>query len=319
MESSGMMSWQMQEQLLYGLLPKGRSSTSTKHLIGQLYALVDMGKLGNEQRQALHSRFGGDRGQLLPLIAENGFENFAALGAMLIAPDSTDFEAQYQLLNTALLNDPDIVQVWLASTLPAAELAQHLQKSAFAFDEQDKRYLLRYYDPLITPTLYAQAPDEWQQWFFGPIIRWWFAQTGLQGSSWHPLAGYARPYVGSHVGQAPRLIIDEALWVALANDPIPARILQTLHKEGVTFTATCHNEQLAHVRSMLTEAGVQGFMQYEHLLDYCRLCSRWGQHIGGFTKSSHWPQVKAQALASSGHSLQALVQLHLPRTKQIHT
>lgn len=200
--------FEQNRNLLYELLPNGNSSSSTKHLKGYLYALVEMGALESKVRDRLNQRF---EGQLYPLITEAGFEELTPLGASLIAAPVADWEGQHRLVNSLDEYSSDVIRAWITSPLSALELASHFRQATFAYDEQGQRYLLRYYDPFVLPILYGEAPEYWQRWFFAPIISWRFARPYAHDEQWYQLKGYA----SAALVTAPRFVLTTELLEAL--------------------------------------------------------------------------------------------------------
>ena len=301
-------------KLLYELLLNGNASTQTTHLRGQLCALVDMAMISDGQGQELRERFSG---RLHPLITEPGLEALTPLSATLIEAPASDWEGQHRLVEQLSSYNSDIISVWITSTLSTPDLAAHLRQATFTYEEVtlppdwsnyaqerkgEQRYLLRYYDPLITPVLYGDAPDNWQQWFFAPILSWWFAQANSKGEQWYQIAGRAK----TQIPPAPRLMLTDELMQALAKDPIPYRILNALEEDGQTrFSHDCRGVRLARVKEMLATAYQQGFSNYEHLRDFVQLGHQ--TPVNRIITHPNWAQVKRQVLGG-GQPLAELCQ-----------
>ena len=295
----------LHQKLLYELLPNGNSSTQTTHLKGQLCALIDMAQLKEEKRQEISERFAG---RIYPLVTEPGLEEITPLSATLIEAPATDWEGQHKLTSELDRYNSDVVSVWITSTLQTHQLAEHLRQATFIYDEQSKRYLLRYYDPFITPTLYSDAPQEWQSWFFAPIMSWVFALATPQHEQWHQLIGGRR----NATGQAPKLTLTKELRDALTKDPVPYRLLNDLEQDNqIQFRDDCSGVRLAIVKEQVQEAYQQGFSDYKHLLDFVKLGHQY--NIKSIIAHSNWMHVKKQALAKQGSLLELTKQYMLEK------
>jgi len=296
----------MQHKLLRDVL----SATGEK--TGYLCALVDRAAITDEQRDELNIKFASHS---YPLIVEPGYEKATPLSAMLIAPADDSRQAQYDFIEQLQTYNSDVVSVWITSVLPTAQLADHLRQTTFAHDEQGKAYWLRYYDPLITPVLYGYAPDDWQQWFFGPVISWWLARPTARNEQWHQMVGFktmpATPVqydpedTSTHV---PRLILTQALWDKLQNDPRPYQLLQALEAEGsARFDSDCHGVRLAQVKELLSEAQQIGFTDTDQN-DYVWLALH--HTMPQICRHDNWKFVRSEVLAGKGR-LRPLVQRHI--------
>lgn len=262
--------------------------TLTRHLC----ALIDMGAQTAEMRKRLHEHLGS---QLVPLMTEPGYETLTPVSAMLVAPPDNSIEGQHELIEQLAACNSDIVYAWIKSVLPAQPLAQHLRQATFAYGEQGNKYLLRYYDPVITPILYGNAPDDWQQWLFGPVDSWWFALPDQNNERWHELRGYSN----STVSASPKLILTEALMQKLTDDPLPYRIMGILQaREPDYFKDTCRGVAMARVEEHLKQAREQGLKDTENQIDYVVI------HLlyPVLTQRSNpqWQQAMKQALAGRG-------------------
>lgn len=296
----------MQRSLLRDVL------SATGEPTGYLCALVDRAAITAAQRNERTQKFADHS---YPLIVEPGYEQAVALSAMLIAPTDDSRQAQYDFIDQLQTYNSDVISVWITSVLPVEELARHLRQATFARNEQGKAYWLRYYDPVITPILYGEAPDEWQRWFFGPVISWWFAQPTSQKEQWHQMAGFrTRPaapvqYVPEDTStHAPQLILTQTLWDKLQSDPIPYQLLQALETEGsARFDSECRGMRLAQVKELLGEAQQIGFADTDQH-DYVWLALH--HYMPQIRRHDNWKFVRTEVLAGKGR-LRHLVQQHI--------
>lgn len=296
--------YDLQDKLMRELMPQNGSAGSVQQPLGELCALVDLARVDDAVRTGLLERFNG---RIYPLLKDPGFEKWQDYGAVLVAPKEHDLEQQSHLFHELADYNSDVVSAWVASTLTTAELAQHLRGATFAYEEvvrqeidwdnygveqkEEARYLLRYYDPLITPVLYGDAPEDWQQWFFAPVLSWWFAQPNAKGEQWYQIIGARR----ARAGAAPKLMLTEALKQALEHDPLPYAILDFLEKQGTArFNHDCRGVRLAQVQQRIAEARKQGFTSKGHLGEYVWLSFHYAmpQLLG----HSRWAAVKREAL-----------------------
>ncbi|MGL4668513.1 MAG: hypothetical protein ACRCWR_11375, partial [Saezia sp.] len=204
----------------------------------------------------------------------------------------------------------DVISVFITSTLSTPELAAHLRQATFVYgyaprqkidwdnygveQMEEVRYLLRYYDPLITPVLYGEAPEDWQFWFFAPILSWCFMHANAQQEQWHQMIGGARP--AGQIPAAPKLMLTEELMTSLAKDPMPYRILNALEQDVQTrFTHHCRGVRTARVKDMLNMAYKQGFSAHAHLLDFVRLGHQYD--LNSIIRHPSWVTVKQQVLS----------------------
>lgn len=296
----------MQDKLLHELLHGGKQASQTHSLRGQLYALVDMGWVSEAVRDELDEQF---YDYIYPLLSEREFKKLSPLGAHLIAAKNGTLEAQHALFSSLSRYNSDVVSVWITSVLPPQELCEHLEQAAVAYQEDGKRFLIRYYDPLITPILYGEAGHEWQQWFFSPILSWWFAQVSPQQVQWHRLAGYGGRAAAGEVSTAPKLILSDALMCALEKDPLPFQLLTDIEERNrVVFNTECRNMRLSQVREYVGMAQKQGFTSRQHLLEFTELALVY--NMRGLIGHAQWDGVRRAALAQRG-SLEALVRQYL--------
>ena len=153
-----------------------------------LMVLIDMAGLSDAQRDRIRNDMAG---RMHSLLLHPDFLALRPLGAMLVGSDDSSPKSRDALLSIAGAYDADIVQAWITSVLSPADLATHLSQACFALGKDGERYLLRYYDSLITPVLYRTADAAWVASVFAPVISWWFAGANIQHPQWHRIPGSA--------------------------------------------------------------------------------------------------------------------------------
>jgi hypothetical protein len=209
---------------------------------GHPYALIDMGRLSDDLRKDVAKKLEGF--QYIPLLNDPRYEQLKWHGALLVYSSKSD---------DALLDEwgncnGDIISAWIVSKLHEQVLTGHLRNATFAFDEDEARYLLRYYDPLITPVLHRLADETWVQWFFSPIVAWWYPVATPTEETWSRIAGGRR----SNISRAVPLVLTEELWDALQSDPFPHRLLNFVeHKFPSFFDDDCYGVRLAKIEGLL--------------------------------------------------------------------
>ncbi|MGE6917841.1 DUF4123 domain-containing protein [Achromobacter kerstersii] len=227
-----------------------------------LMTLIDMAMLSEAQRAKVHRDMAG---QLHPLLQHPDYLALQPLGAMLAGPDNSSHAALDRLLSVAGVYDADLVQAWITSVLSPADLAAHLNHVSFAQGDNSDRYLLRYYDPLITPVLYRNADRAWVDSVFAPVVSWWFLGADLKQPQWHCIPGGA---------QAPPLppgplALTDTLWSALTRDPFPHRLLHELEQASPDiFSSTCRGVRLAQIRAHLASAKQMGLSRHDDLVAF---------------------------------------------------
>ncbi|MCL2876778.1 MAG: hypothetical protein FWF12_10965, partial [Betaproteobacteria bacterium] len=135
----------------------------------------------------------------------------------------------------------------------------------FAWDMDKSRYLMRYYDPLITPVLHRLADKQWKTWFFGPVIAWWYPVASPTEETWSRIEGY-----GEAVPHDPvQLILTEELWDALSSDPFPFRLLNLMEQKFPSrFSSDCYGVRLAKVEDVLASGRKYGLKTSDDLTIY---------------------------------------------------
>ncbi|CAK7053860.1 MAG: hypothetical protein BACD_02602 [Bacteroides rodentium] len=282
----------LSQSLFREITPATEKSPSNHYLC----ALIDMGAQKPNVREEIVKCL---EAQLCPLITEPGYEAFTPLGAMLVVPSDDSIEGQHELIEQLAPYNSDVISAWITSVLPIEVLAAHLRQATFAFDEQGGKYLLRYYDPLITPAIYGRTPENWQAWFFGPVISWWFALPNEQTEQWHRLVG--RQHMTTT--DAPKLILTPELMQALTDDPLPYRLLLTLEKHcPEVFTHSCQGVRLAQIQTLLHEARQSGINDHDNLNDYVLINMRYPSLAQ--TGNPQWRWAIQQAMAGRGRLIQ---------------
>jgi hypothetical protein len=237
-----------------------KSHSGTTALPPCLYALIDMGRLPEPLRQDVTEKlnaFGN-----IPLLTDPRYSDLKAYSAFLV--HEMDRRAD-TLLEIWGGYSSDIVSAWIVSRLDENRLAAHLRRANFAVDVNKAHYLLRWYDPLITPVLYRLADTKWVLDFFGPIIGWWYPIATPQEETWKRIEGDDDPMAT----QMTPLLLTEELWDALESDPLPYRLLSFVEKADTpVFAGDCYGVRLAKIEAMLNEAKQQGLHSQDDLTVY---------------------------------------------------
>ncbi|MDR2625787.1 MAG: DUF4123 domain-containing protein [Zoogloeaceae bacterium] len=237
--------------------------------IRHLAAIIDVGRLSEEERGKVQRKLKKFQQQFL--LAEPELQELAPVGAILVSCLPRDPLQHFQLLDDFCADSPDIISAWIASALPPQRMAEHLRQSTLAWDAQKRRYLLRYYDPLITPVLYRVSPVEWVRWFFGPMIAWWYAVATPEGECWSRLKGGAWLAETKPVP----LVLTEELWEALMRDPLPYRLLHGLEEIAPeVFAGECYGVRLTRIEGLLEDARQRGLTKQNDLITYVMACAR---------------------------------------------
>jgi len=231
-----------------------------------LYALLDMARIQGELRtevtkklrhSATHSSLHDDP-NLKPL-KEHGALLIAGLNRIGWKRDDA------LLLNEWGMCNGDVVSAWIVSELDKEDLAQHLRQTLFAYDTDESRYLLRYYDPLTTPVLHRLADTEWKDWFFAPMVAWWYPVATPVEETWSRIAGGGE----SESPDPVPLVFTEELWDALSADPFPCRVLNILEQMfPKLFASDCFGVRLAKIESLLEAGKKSGLTTDNDLLTY---------------------------------------------------
>jgi len=254
-----------------------------------LMVLIDMAGLSDAQRSRIRNDM---TGRMHPLLLHPDFLALRPLGAMLVGSDDSSPKSRDALLSIAGAYDADIVQAWITSVLRPSDLATHLSQACFALGKDGERYLLRYYDPWITPVLYRTADAAWVASVFTPVISWWFAGANIQHPQWHRIPGSAN----ARCRPASPLVLTETLWNALAGDPLPHRLLDELEQVSPdAFSTQCRGVRLAQIRSHLASANQIGLNRHDDLVAYVFMAL--SQSATSLQSDRAWQKALQQAVA----------------------
>lgn len=226
----------------------------------QIYTLIEPGRIPEKIRPKMAASlkaFGA-----IPLIDDPRHEALKAHYAMLVAHPTGSANA---LLGAFGESNSDIVSAWIVSKLDAEPLAAHLRHAAFACDANRTRYLTRWYDPLIIPSLFRLGDPKWVRWLLGPVNSYWYPVAAPRQETWRRVEG-----MGESVAPPPvPLVIGEELWEATVSDPLPYQLLNIANNQTPSaFESHCDGVRLAKIEDMLDAAKRQGLKQPEDLTVY---------------------------------------------------
>ena len=231
-----------------------------------LYALIDMGRLSDGEKAERQRQFAAVY-DARPLLTVPGYEVLTPHGPVLVSHTLAPSDPVLTAVNMdhMLASKPDSISAWLVSTVPPAALAKHFEQAFVAVDEGQKRYLLRWYDPLGLPVLYKVADRQWARWFFGPLASWWYPIVTKDGERWRRLEGG-----GQNAPAAPvQLVMTEELLEALASDPFPYQLVNYLEQRDATvFGSKCYGVRVAQVEEMIAEGRSKGLANQADLSAY---------------------------------------------------
>lgn len=215
-----------------------------------LYALVDMARVPAKSRSqvsAILPKFNAHS-----LLVDPRYAKLQEHGPFLVAP----FDGNTETLLAALGDSTsDVISAWIIAKLPPDDMAAHLRQATFALDWQKTRHLLRWYDPLITPTLFRLGDAKWVESFLSPIHTWWHPIDTPQEETWSRIEGGGDNVVPS----CGTLHIGEELWEALVSDPLPYQLLNYVEEtDPSVFGSSCYGVRLARVEDLLHAAKDQG-------------------------------------------------------------
>ncbi|WLG93452.1 DUF4123 domain-containing protein [Pseudomonas sp. FP198] len=237
----------------------GHGASSPRYLV----ALIDMATLPEETQQKLIENLGD---LLAPLFLAPGLEKLRPLGPHLAVSYEATHKGNSALLDRLSPYGSNEIVAWITSTLSPDALVQHLSQATFVDTETGERHLLCYYDSLVTPKLVRHAPKPWRDWLLAPIVSWWYRGATPQYEQWHRVRGQAQP---SPAQPSPELVITTELWHALASDPLPHRLLDTLEKTSPgVFSTPCHGVRLALIESLLNKGKSLGLIDHHNLIDF---------------------------------------------------
>jgi len=267
----------------------------------RLYALIDLARLYDRQREEVIGKLEDFRYELL--LDDPRYEQLKWHGALLLSGLKGGDAA---LLEKWGRYNSDIISAWIVAKGDLDSLKRHFCEATFAYDMENARYLLRYYDPLITPVLYRLADRKWVRWFFAPMVSWWYPVLAQGEVSWHRLGGgalvspeLAKRYISQ---EAQQLVLSEELWDALAHDPLPYRLLEVMERtEPQVFKGdSCYGVRLARIETLLEEAQRQGLAKRSDLVLYVYAMMQ----TAGLAEDARW-QDAVRCAAAGERSLDA--------------
>jgi len=238
------------------LRPRHERST----LIPHLHALIDMGRIQGDLRVEVEKRL--EVFSSTPLLDDPRYEQLKQHGALLVSGLKHDDVA---LLDEWGACNGEIISAWIVSEMRIFALIEHLRQAVFAYDMNNVRYLLRFYDPLITPVLHRLADKKWVDWFFSPMRAWWYPVATPTEETWSRIAGGGKLMLG----KTESLVLTEELWDALKSDPFPYRLLNFAEQKYPSFfESDCYGVRLAKVESLLETGKKQGLNTQNDLTAY---------------------------------------------------
>jgi hypothetical protein len=252
----------------------------------RLYALIDMGhiKEGTALHKAVTKKLTGlDRCSLMD--DDPRFEDFKPSSAWLVYGTHAALLDQF--------GDSDIISAWIVSYLALQTLAGHFKRAGFAYNEQDERFLLRYYDPWVTPVLRHLADKKWVEWFWAPFIAYWYPVATPLEETWRRIAGGAKTDAPEHI----KLILTDELLEGLKHDPYTHRLLNFAQDKlsPSVFSSTCYGVRLAQIEELLEAARMRhGLKSKDDLTVYVLTML----NTPGIAEESRWQE--AMRLAVKG-------------------
>ena len=237
----------------------------------RVYALIDMGRTQGELRTRVDKKLKrtalsapllhGPRyaeaikSQLVPLLAWGWGQGEQAAGWSRDDVLYSWNRADMAFLDEWAEENGDVISAWLVSRFSPRELTEHLRKAIFVNDMVDGTpYLLRYYDPLITPVLHRVADKAWVEWLFAPILSWWYPVATPREERWSCIAGGGEKLPE----EAVPLPLTEELLEALNNDPFPYRLLNKAEQKCPSaFESDCYGVRLAKIEELLASGKEQ--------------------------------------------------------------
>lgn len=222
-----------------------------------LYLLIDMGRLPDELRPEVLEKLKAFKFfSLVKDARDKRYEGLEAHGPLLVADSANNANNVKPLLEAWGECNSNIVSAWITSNVRADILATHLRRARFAVDANDKHYLLRWYDPLITPVLHRLAEKEWVRMLLFPILGWWYPIATPTEETWHRIGGDAHMTIHRIM---PPLRMTEELWAALESDPFPYQLLSFVEEKlPSVFDADCYGVRLAKIEELLDVGKKQG-------------------------------------------------------------
>jgi hypothetical protein len=230
-----------------------------------------MGRIEGDLRQEVAQKLASfDHDSLLDDAPK--YDELRPFSAWLVSERETKGILQPAGRGMALLDqfggcDSNILSAWIISALPPPELIRHFKGAAFAYGESDKRFLLRYYAPLVTPVLRQLAGRKWVDWFSRPLAAWWYPVATPTRETWSRIEGGGQTAVPEKI----KLLLTDKLMEGLANDPFTLRLLNFAQDQLVpsVFSSACYGVRLAQIEEMLETAQKQhGLKSKDDLTTY---------------------------------------------------
>jgi hypothetical protein len=238
-------------------LVRGKEGTRSRFY---LHAIVDMGRLPDNLRAEVVKKL--EAFKLTFLLTHPDYVHFKWYGAVLVSAQKGNSDTLLEEWGTS---NSDIISAWIVSGLDSRLLAAHLRGATFAFDADKVRYLLRYYDPLVTQLLHRLADEKWVRGFFSPIVAWWYPVDTPQKETWRKIEGEGRSFFTSHKP----LVLSEELWEALESDPFPYRLLNFVEDNYPSaFGSDCYGVRLAKIDDLVEAGKKQGLSTRDDLTVY---------------------------------------------------
>ena len=227
-----------------------------------LHALLDVGRMRESLRVEIEKKL--KKVSFKPLLLDPEFAEFRLHYAYLVSGLDSEDAA---LFEKWVKSNSDFVSAWIVTELSAFEMASHLRKAIFAWDETtNTRYMLRFYDPLITPVLHRVADRKWVDWFFGPILAWWYPVATPQERTWSRIEGG-----GQNVSEEPPLplTLTEEIVEALDSYPLQVQTLNLVEQRFPSaFESDDYGVRLAKIEELLEDGKKQGLRKENDLIAY---------------------------------------------------
>ncbi|MDR0234396.1 MAG: DUF4123 domain-containing protein [Zoogloeaceae bacterium] len=250
-----------------------------------LYALIEMAIEG-EERASIKDKL--RRCSCEPLFMEPHYRELRHYGPLLVSGMNRDDDV---LLDIWGQSHGDIIYAWIVSELSDHAMAEHLRPARFIRDK-DTPYLLRFYDPLVTPVLHKVADKKWVEWLFAPMVSWWYPVATPQEETWSRIEGGG----ASRSSRGIQLMLTEELSEALKNDPFPYRLLNTVEQMlPSVFESDCFGARLAKIEDLLEAGRKRNLSKEDDLTDYVlRLLEK-----PELERSHFWQEAVRKAAAGS--------------------
>lgn len=257
-----------------------------------LVAVCDMAGLDEELRNAVRERFAGNT---FPLLRDPAWSALHPYSPVLLGASSADSKGHNKLLGAFLGSLRNALHGWIVSTVAPERLAEHFARANVARGPDGAAYLLRYYDPLVLPVLYQEAPRQWWRAFIGPVASWWVPKGDTKVLRWGKVPGPG----DSTATSLPPLMVDQALWRGLTGDALPHRLLQSLEAQAPElFDTACRGVRLARIEILVSNARKAGLSTHDDLHDYVYLSL--AQGAANLAADHGWLTAMRAAVAGEG-------------------